>query len=352
MLDSDDIIQFTFRLMAAAIALQFAIHLVVFHRNKLGLLTSAAAICFVSYLVIPISRELWKFELTHQLILLLATSIPAMLWLVGKHYFDDDAQIPYWFWFAWILSLVLWLPNHETYLTELPDRAASTLFSVIPQFIKLGLVVHIIYLALQGRQSDLVATRLAMRIPIVLVAGSVTAIVIIIEIAAAGEVSQIIETVGAILLFFTALAGTLAMYRLRADFTLTAPLTQADAATTSTPPKPDDIQRIEHAMQENRFYAQHGATIADLADVLEMPAHRLRPIINQQLGFRNFNQFLNHYRIIEASARLTSEPNLPILTIALDSGFKSISSFNTAFRNTHQQTPSQYRHDHIQKPTP
>ena len=58
---------------------------------------------------------------------------------------------------------------------------------------------------------------------------------------------------------------------------------------------------------------------------------------------RNFNQFVNRYRIEEAGERLLSEARTPVLTIALDVGFRSISSFNTAFQAQFGVSPTQYR---------
>ena len=60
-------------------------------------------------------------------------------------------------------------------------------------------------------------------------------------------------------------------------------------------------------------------------------------------GRRNFNQFINRYRVEEAARRLVDEPRTPVLTIALDVGFRSISSFNTAFRAHYRKTPTDYR---------
>ncbi|NIM18801.1 MAG: helix-turn-helix domain-containing protein, partial [Candidatus Latescibacteria bacterium] len=37
------------------------------------------------------------------------------------------------------------------------------------------------------------------------------------------------------------------------------------------------------------------------------------------------------------------EPRTPVLTIALDVGFRSLSSFNTAFRAHYGKTPTGYR---------
>ena len=76
-----------------------------------------------------------------------------------------------------------------------------------------------------------------------------------------------------------------------------------------------------------------------------MPEHLLRKLINQGLGYRNFSDFLNHYRIEDAASRLAdpSQAHLPILTIALDAGYASLAPFNRAFKEKMEQTPSDYR---------
>ncbi len=68
----------------------------------------------------------------------------------------------------------------------------------------------------------------------------------------------------------------------------------------------------------------------------------LRDLINQELGYRNFNDFLHHHRLQEAAARLATE-DLPILSIALECGYGSIGPFNRAFRQRFGMTPTEYR---------
>lgn len=41
--------------------------------------------------------------------------------------------------------------------------------------------------------------------------------------------------------------------------------------------------------------------------------------------------------------RLTRDSHPPILPIALDAGFKSLSSFNKVFKDIHGRTPADYR---------
>ena len=57
-------------------------------------------------------------------------------------------------------------------------------------------------------------------------------------------------------------------------------------------------------MADERIYRHDGVTIGTLATRLAVPEYRLRRLINQQLGYRNFNVFLNNHRIEEAKAAL------------------------------------------------
>jgi AraC-like DNA-binding protein len=103
------------------------------------------------------------------------------------------------------------------------------------------------------------------------------------------------------------------------------------------------VGELNMIMSGDRAYADHDLRIADLSASLKVPEYQLRRTINRSLGYRNFNQFVNRYRIEEAARRLIDEPRIPVLTIALDVGFRSISSFNAAFRAHYQMTPTNYR---------
>ena len=95
-------------------------------------------------------------------------------------------------------------------------------------------------------------------------------------------------------------------------------------------------------MAGQALYRREGLTLAQLAEALGLAEAPLRRLINQELGFRNFNDFLHHHRLAEAAARLASE-DLPILSLALDSGYASIGPFNRAFRQRFGMTPTEYR---------
>ena len=86
-------------------------------------------------------------------------------------------------------------------------------------------------------------------------------------------------------------------------------------------------------------------TIAAVAKRLGVPEHRLRKHINEALGHSNFNAYVNQYRIEAAKAALRDAKlaHVPVLTIALDSGFASLPPFNRAFRTVTGQSATAYR---------
>lgn len=98
-------------------------------------------------------------------------------------------------------------------------------------------------------------------------------------------------------------------------------------------------------LMTDEVFLQQELTIGKLSEMLALPQHQLRQLINQHLGFSNFSHYLNSYRIPWVCKQLedTSKKNLPILTLALNAGYGSIAPFNRAFKEQMGLTPKQYR---------
>jgi AraC-like DNA-binding protein len=101
-------------------------------------------------------------------------------------------------------------------------------------------------------------------------------------------------------------------------------------------------------MTAERAYKDPELTVAGLAARLAVPEYRLRRHINRRLGHRNFNAFLNGYRLDEAKSALADAKmsHLPVLTLALEAGFGSIGPFNRAFKQATGLTPTDFRRQH------
>ena len=100
-------------------------------------------------------------------------------------------------------------------------------------------------------------------------------------------------------------------------------------------------------MVDEQLFLRPDLKLSDLTNRLGIGEVRLRRLINQGFGCRNFRQFLNAYRLKFACSRLSASThaNDKIVSIALDSGFASLASFNRVFKNAYECTPSEYRRD-------
>ena len=137
---------------------------------------------------------------------------------------------------------------------------------------------------------------------------------------------------------------------------LPAPQPPVEAPADPPPPEPEPgpasdpaedrlADSLHQAMAVEHAYRSEDLSIAALAARLSVPEYRLRRLINQRLGHRNFNAYVNGFRLAEAMAALAdpSKRELPVLTIALTAGFQSIGPFNRAFKAATGLTPTEFR---------
>lgn len=105
------------------------------------------------------------------------------------------------------------------------------------------------------------------------------------------------------------------------------------------------LARLTALLENERVWEQEGLSLKGLAARVGLPEYRLRRLIHEELGYRNFNALLHEHRIREACRQL-SDPALartPILTIALSVGYASVGTFNRGFREIMGVAPSEYR---------
>ncbi len=121
-----------------------------------------------------------------------------------------------------------------------------------------------------------------------------------------------------------------------------------DSAEALPPPDPAEerlAQALQHLMAVEHAYRSEDMSLASLSVRLKAPEYKLRRLINQRMGFRNFNAFINGLRLDAVRTALLDPKrrDLPILTLALDAGFQSIGPFNRAFKAATGLTPTEFR---------
>jgi AraC-like DNA-binding protein len=125
------------------------------------------------------------------------------------------------------------------------------------------------------------------------------------------------------------------------------PLANNEPRTAPPPTGPDAtlLQALGELMDQGKVYREPELSVSSLSQKLDVPEYRLRRLINQELGHRNFSAFVNGYRLAEIETALgdPTQADVPILTIALDAGFGSIGPFNRAFKAHSGLTPTEYR---------
>jgi len=97
-------------------------------------------------------------------------------------------------------------------------------------------------------------------------------------------------------------------------------------------------------MEKEKCYLNPDFKLLDLAGKMGVKEYILSYVLNHCFK-KNFFEFINNYRIEEAKKRLRNSKNeySKILTIAMEVGYNSKSSFNTAFKKMTGKTPSEYR---------
>jgi AraC-like DNA-binding protein len=224
-------------------------------------------------------------------------------------------------------------------------------FLLAHNLISAGFMIHVLVVIWSGWRNDLVESRRRLRGPILAAGGIYAVAVISVQIA---EIflgsADVLSPLAAAVLLLLGLASLGA-------------LLEADPELFSAPGKPEPVaapasgvrtlggedvktaERLDRLMRSERIYREEGLSIASLALKLGVPDYKLRRLINQQLGHRNFNAFLNQWRLADAKQALAdpSQREVPISTIALDAGFQSLGPFNRAFKAETGLTPSEFR---------
>jgi len=284
---------------------------------------------------------IWWFELIG------GNALPGMFWLVSLSVFGDHVELKPWQYF--LASLTLLVPLTSA-LVQISLNVDLSLYPISANIIKYGamalelfLICYALVIACKHWRDDLVQERRYIRGGVISVSALYIFLVIILKQLFAINWSSLDFIIALVLAFLTSGINFL-LFNLRASSlfeTVNSPSTDNDAIK----PISKDLRRIVDSMVVEKLYQQDGITIAGLAKHLSIHEYKLRQLINGEMNYRNFNDFLNFYRIKEVSESLSqvSFSQTPVLTLALESGFRSLSSFNKAFKNTHGLTPTEFR---------
>lgn len=315
------------------------------------LLLLAGVFCYLLRPLLPLESRFTELLLDLPIIL-----VPAAFWLFAHLLSSEGEPFPRWGWIPVSLSVAVSVAAGHIDFPPSP-WLHETLY-VLSQPLKLGLIAAGMLALLQRYQSDLVTARRRLRATLLIAVGSYMLIVVCAEFLFSYQaVPAGLPTLHAFLaslLIFAACLWLLALSPNALAESMPRPTesnTTAEETPTSAPldeAQRQLLDRLESHMAAGG-YRHTGLTIRELATQLDAREYVLRALINRHLGYRNFNEYLNRFRIDEASARLANpdQAHLPVLSIALDIGYRSLSPFNAAFKRRHHMTPTEYRRERL-----
>ena len=282
----------------------------------------------------------------HAPLIALSTGNVVVFWLFTRALFDETFKLRWWHALVWAAVAAFSFVN----CMWLAPASGARLSIIVINLIALGFIALAVTQTVASWSSDLVERRRSVRVFIVSAAALYGGLNAVLQIAMSGSGSaEIANTVNLAVLAGVVAAICYAMMRVDgADLFSAAPEIQADASDVAIVESSADqklIDALMRLMADERIYRHDNVTIGTLATKLAIPEYRLRRLINQRLGYRNFNVFLNEHRIAEAKAALAdpSQAEVPVITIAMDAGFQSLGPFNRAFKATTGVTPTEYR---------
>jgi len=326
-----------------------------------------AALCCIStaaYLFVSIPTLGATLGLGMVPVLLVSLFGPVITWIFCLSMFDDNFQVKrshYIVIASFYILGIIQLLNYYLIMDAVPLMSPTRLHVALsnagwfPWFvsfgmlaIKLGITVHMLLTAWNGRHDDLVPKRRRFREVFVIGVAFISAGIVITEnwlMGFAQDIAWVLLVAQSVSIF---VVGIYMLWHITSvdGVWLFGDYQPAEAPALRRSESEDrhDLETLD-ALAASRSLLEPGMTISKLADLANMPEHRLRRLVNQHLGYRNFADYLNFHRVEAAKNRLAvvADRHVPVLTVAMDLGYGSLGPFNRAFKERAGMTPTEFR---------
>lgn len=281
---------------------------------------------------------------------------PGLFMVLCFALFSDKQRFPRWLLGLFAVEMALEVPAH--WMLHPSGEFTALALRIVPSMLQTVFVGFAMYWTITNWSADLIQGRRRARALVIIVIG--------LNIICSSLLLRVLIDQNTIANYYTHLALVAAnlpiilfLLIFSTDEDLNTPLepngARIPALLAISSETAIALARLANLLEVEHVYRRPSLTLKELADLVGLPEYRLRKLINEQMGYQNFNAFLHDYRIREACRQLR-DPNMrrvPILTIALSTGYQSINTFNRGFREITGMTPSAYRSlDKVEIPEP
>lgn len=272
-----------------------------------------------------------------------AMSIPVFFFLLTKAIFDDHfkANALIFLWFAIEIIVHYWVYVRD--IISFPTWLQQLSY-IVAEVVSIGFVLAGIYTAIKTRKEDLIESRMKFRNVFVMITASLIGITLIVEsMSIAKDSIDLLQILQRTSIFGLTLFFLISNFEIKSGFFFREQ--QKEKPATPVVEDRELRKKLEILIEEKKVYRKEGLTIRELSEMLNEQEYKVRRLINGELGFRNFNDFLNKYRVNEACEILNDPAHnrKTILEIAYGLGYQSIGPFNKAFKELKETTPTAFR---------
>ena len=160
------------------------------------------------------------------------------------------------------------------------------------------------------------------------------------------------ELLLAVLVYYLAIAGYLRIDRAILEYQSVPVVVEsiAEVSLKKVLPEQGEFEKLklnlQNLMECEKPHLEPQLTLGELAKMIGINTSILSYVINQGFG-KNFNDFVNEYRIAEVKKKLLEDEtrNSTLMGIAFDCGFNSKSTFNRAFKKLTGLSPKDFHQE-------
>gem|GEM_PF-618206 len=339
----------------------------LYYKSSISRLISLNFFLIAIHFLAKLGQQLVFEPMLLELLQRFSSLIPGVVWITAFSLFSDEEEISPYFWLLFVgYFLLASIASFQSMglfpASEAQGQLVYFLFNPLPFMIMLCLAVHAVLIAIRSYNMDLIEARRKVRLYFVAGGASLVfltvlphAITKLANTLSLNELPWILPAIDFFLplyAFSILLVFSLASYKMQGQIQLTVEGTNhlPRSITEINQRKVDEVEsalvaKIINCMEEDKLYLDGGFTITEFSTKLGINEHKLRRVINKRLSYKNFNQFINSFRVRDAKHQLLELPS-PISSIAFEVGFSSLSAFNKSFKDLTGQTPTSFRLSH------